>query len=135
LNNNLFDNKAMQSSVLRVSIDSAGFTTSDSSSRRLTDSSKPTSIKVVLQNNSPLEVHSATATKSFELYCSRGRQSSLTETCLYPQVCAFLRAYVRVYKYTYIFVGYMCSVVPQCNITFLRTSSLYNIVDSFISFI
>lgn len=86
LNNNLFDNKAMQSSVLRVSIDSAGFATSDSSSRRLTDSSKPTSIKVVLQNSSPLEVHSATAAKSFELSCSRGRQSSLTETCPYPQV-------------------------------------------------
>jgi len=98
LNNNLFDRADMQSSVLHVSIGSAGYVASDASSRRLTGSNKPASVTVVLQNNSPLEVLNATAAKSFELSCSKGRKSSLNETCLYPQV---VYECVCMYLYTY----------------------------------
>ena len=114
----------MQSSVLHVSIGSAGYVASDASSRRLTGSDKPASVKVVLQNNSPLEVLNATAAKSFELSCSKNRESSLNETCLYPQVvyvcvCMYVCIYIRTFNVS-LYLEFLRAMSSICTVTDLQ---------------
>ena len=92
LSNNLFDNAAMLSSILHVSVaaarpSSSGATPGGLTSSRRLSSADQSSFKVVLQNNKPLSsaISNTTQPKIFALTCKAGIVTSLNKTCLKPE--------------------------------------------------
>ena len=82
LSSSLFENDAMQSSAVRVSISATDSSGTTDGTRRLTGVSASTSVKIVLQNDnsSPVSTDVEVA-ETHQISCKKGQKSSLNATC------------------------------------------------------